>query len=125
MPPTRLDAEQLAQLGRAIEELAELWRRLQAGNDCRPPRPTAGWCLVPPRSLRWVGVIEVQPHLYQLLGVLLPLPLPVAITTVEELLGVELTDRRLRCQLSRLNMALLEIAFPWAYGCSGGYVVQR
>lgn len=91
----------------------------------RPETPTRAWCLVPPRTIRWEGEVEVQPRQWLLLGVLLDAGRSIQAEDVDDQLGLSgRDDRALRVDLSRLNSVLLEISFPWTYSLRDGWVLR-
>lgn len=96
-------------------------------SDCiRPDSPTADWCLLPGRRVRWEGEpVELQKRLWNLLEYLLTHPgYPLQQGVIEDAVwnGEEITSKTFANTFSRLNAALAAISFPWTWRVSDGEV---
>jgi hypothetical protein len=99
-----------------------------SGPDARPAPPTRDFCLVPPRTLRWEGEVEVEPRLWHLLGLILeyqgkPVPFDVVDDRVRH--GKDASDRCIMNDVSSLSGPLLDIHFPWELRTENRFIVVR
>jgi hypothetical protein len=95
----------------------------------RPESPTAAYCLLPGCRVRWEGApCSIQPLLWALLAYLLS---PEAVEVEEETLVDEvwghdsdIMSKTVVNTVSRLNLALVPINFPWTWRTKASKVIR-
>jgi hypothetical protein len=86
----------------------------------RPALPTAEYCLLPPKEVRWQGPTNLRPQLWKLFQFLLSQKnYPVEQNAVENAVwnckDNPPTPKRFADTVSELNGKLAEISFPWIW----------
>jgi hypothetical protein len=97
-----------------------------AAVPARPATPTADFCLLNAFFARWKGKVQLQPQLWRVLKFLLhcqDYPVPVGALEEDAWGGGEtITSKTLVNTISRLNIALLPVRFPWTWSICEGHV---
>jgi hypothetical protein len=102
-------------------------RRAAIKITSRPAHPTADFCLLTMFRVRWDGTTELEPLLWHLLDNLLRRDhYPVARAALEEAVwaGKGVVSKTVDNAISRLNVALLPIRFPWEWRVKAGIVYR-
>jgi hypothetical protein len=104
--------------------------------EVRPDEPTAGYCLIPPRKVRWAGEVKevkLQSRLYHLLAFVLRRhkkgsPQPISCQVIEEHLDRNSNQNGgshyVAKAASDLNKRLVPIAFPWIFRTEAGFLLD-